>query len=129
MLDDLYKTVVVLITEHYVKDPTILPAASASKALFAEMKKKGWHEVRLLGLTDKLFNPDNKPSDAFEQRPRRSCLRARRAMKRSSRERWKALPARRNRDTRGHGAMYDVPSDLEGEQRKHWGAILHDTRD
>jgi hypothetical protein len=67
MLDDLYKTVVVLITEHYVKDTTILPAASASKALFAEMKKKGWHEVRLLGLTDKLFNPDNKPSDAFEQ--------------------------------------------------------------
>ncbi|MGH8524348.1 MAG: c-type heme family protein [Gammaproteobacteria bacterium] len=67
MLDDLYKTVVVLITEHYVKDPSILPAATASKALFAEMKKKGWHEVRLLGLTDLLFNQENKPSDAFEQ--------------------------------------------------------------
>jgi hypothetical protein len=74
MLDDLYKTVVVLITEHYVKDPTILPAASASKALFAEMKKKGWHEVRLLGLTDKLFNPDNKPSDAFEQAAAKALL-------------------------------------------------------
>ncbi len=67
MLDDLYKTVVVLITEHYVKDPSILPAASASKALFAEMKKKGWHEVRLLGLTDVLINQENKPGDAFEQ--------------------------------------------------------------
>ena len=74
MLDDLYKTVVVLITEHYVKDPTILPAASASKALFAEMKKKGWHEVRLLGLTDKLFNPENKPSDAFEQAAAKKLL-------------------------------------------------------
>jgi hypothetical protein len=74
MLDDLYKTVVVLITEHYVKDPTTLPAATASKALFAEMKKKGWHEVRLLGLTDKLFNPDNKPSDAFEQAAAKKLL-------------------------------------------------------
>ncbi len=67
MLDDLYKTVVVLITEHYVNDPSILPAATASKALFAEMKKKGWHEVRLLGLTDVLINQENKPSDAFEK--------------------------------------------------------------
>jgi hypothetical protein len=57
MLDDLYKTMVVLITEHYVKDPTTLPAASASKALFAEMKKKGWHEVRLLGLTGQVIQP------------------------------------------------------------------------
>ena len=87
MLDDLYKTVVVLITEHYVKDQTMrYPAASASKALFAEMKKKGWHEVRLLGLTDKLFNPENKPSDAFEQAAAKSCLQGRRAMKRSSRK-------------------------------------------
>ncbi|CAN5855161.1 hypothetical protein BH20PSE1_BH20PSE1_19280 [soil metagenome] len=74
MLDDLYKTVVVLITEHYVKDPSILPAATASKALFAEMKKKGWHEVRLLGLTDTLFNPENKPSDAFEQAAAKKLL-------------------------------------------------------
>ena len=95
MLDDLYKTVVVLFTEHlftvcppttierksssvdkacYVKDPKTLPAASASKALFAEMKKKGWHEVRLLGLTDKLFNPDNKPSDAFEKAAAKKLL-------------------------------------------------------
>ena len=95
MLDDLYKTVLVLFTEHlftlcppttiernsssvdkarYVKDPKTLPAASASKALFAEMTKKGWHEVRVLGLTDKLFNPDNKPSDAFEQAAAKKLL-------------------------------------------------------
>jgi LysM repeat protein len=94
MLDDLYKTVVVLFTEHLFTlcppttierksssvdkashgDPKTLPAARASKALFAEMKKKGWHEVRLLGLTDKLFNPDNKPSDAFEQAAAKKLL-------------------------------------------------------
>ncbi len=68
MLDDLYKTAVVLITEHYVKDPSILSAATASKALFAAMKAKGWHEARLLGFTDVLFNPaENLPQDDFEK--------------------------------------------------------------
>lgn len=68
MLDDLYKTAVVLITEHYVDSPSTLSAATASKALFAAMKEKGWHEARLLGFTDVLFNPDeNAPQDEFEK--------------------------------------------------------------
>ena len=67
MLDDLFKTTIVLVTEHYVTDPSILPAATASKALFAAMKEKGWYEVRLLGFTDILKNEENKPSDAFEK--------------------------------------------------------------
>ena len=67
MLDDLYKTAVVLITEHYVDTPSTLSAASAAKALFAEMEKKGWHEVRLVGLTDALVNPANAPADDFER--------------------------------------------------------------
>lgn len=68
MLDDLYKTAVVLITEHYVNDPSTLSAATASKALFAAMKQKGWHDARLLGFTDVLFNPvENAPQDAFEK--------------------------------------------------------------
>lgn len=66
MLDDLYKSAVVLITKHYVKDSSILSAATASKALFAEMEKKGWHQVRLLGLTNLIYNPENKPNDTFE---------------------------------------------------------------
>jgi Protein of unknown function (DUF3365). len=75
MLDDLYKNVVVLITKHYVKDPSTVPvAATTSKALFAEMKKKGWHEVRILGLTDVLSNQENKPSDAFEQAAAKKLL-------------------------------------------------------
>ena len=67
MLDDLYKTAVVLITEHYVQTADSLSAASASKALFAEMDKKGWHQVRLVGLTDALMNGDNAPADGFEK--------------------------------------------------------------
>lgn len=75
MLDDLYKTAVVLITEHYVKDPSILSAASAAKAIFATMKKKGWHEVRLVGLTDELTNPsENAPKDAFEKQSKKHIL-------------------------------------------------------
>ncbi len=75
MLDDLYKTAVVLITEHYVTDPSILSAASAAKALFAAMKKKGWHDVRLVGLTDILNNPgENAPKDAFEKQAKKLLL-------------------------------------------------------
>lgn len=75
MLDDLYKSAVVLITEHYVNDPSILSAATASKALFAAMKAKGWHEARLLGFTDVLFNPsENAPRDDFEKKAKIKIL-------------------------------------------------------
>jgi hypothetical protein len=67
MLDDLYKTAVVLITEHYVETPFTLSAATAAKALFGEMQKKGWHQVRLLGLTKALVNRENAPADDFER--------------------------------------------------------------
>jgi hypothetical protein len=67
MLDDLYKTAIVLITEHYVKDPSTLSAASASKALFEKVKEKGWQETKLLGFHDKLYNPANAPGDDFEK--------------------------------------------------------------
>ena len=75
MLDDLYKTTVVLVTEHYVTDPSILSAASAAKALFAAMSKKGWHDVRLVGFTDELVNPnENSPKDEFEQTAKKKLL-------------------------------------------------------
>jgi len=68
MLDTLYKTAIVLITEQYVTDPSKFSGASAAKALFDTMKENGFHEVRLVGLTDVLINPSvNKPKDAFEE--------------------------------------------------------------
>jgi hypothetical protein len=67
MLDDLYKTAVVLITEHYVEESSSLPAGTAAKALFAAMDKKGWHQVRLLDATGKPIEEDNSPADEFEK--------------------------------------------------------------
>lgn len=67
MLDDLYKSAIVLITEHYVQDGNDLPAGSAFKALFQTMKDKGWHDVRLLDATGQPYNDENLPSDDFEK--------------------------------------------------------------
>lgn len=65
MLDDMYKTFIVLITKEYVKDPTMFSAATLSKKVFEAMSKKGWHEARLL--SDDPYNPDNSPKDDFER--------------------------------------------------------------
>ena len=67
MLDDLYKTAVVLITKHYVTSDSDLPAGTAAKALFGAMKEKKWHEVRLLDAAGDPINKENVPSDAFER--------------------------------------------------------------
>jgi len=75
MLDALYKTAVVLITEHYVENPSSISAATASKLLFAEMKKNGFHEARLVGLTDQLTNPEeNTPKGDFEETAKQKLL-------------------------------------------------------
>jgi len=67
LLDDIYKSSIVLITEHYVHDGNDLPAGSAFKALFQAMKDKGWHEVRLLDATGQPYNDENWPRAGFEQ--------------------------------------------------------------
>lgn len=67
MLDDIYKTAVVLITTHYVTEDSDLPAGAAAKALFAAVKEKGWHEVRLLDATGEPLDEENSPKDAFEK--------------------------------------------------------------
>jgi hypothetical protein len=66
MLDDLYKTAIVLITEHYVKGDE--PAAAvAGKLLWKEMKAKGHHEVRLLDATGSPLEASNVAVDEFEK--------------------------------------------------------------
>jgi hypothetical protein len=67
MLDDLYKSAIVLITEHYVKEDSDLAAGAAFQALFKAMKDKGHHEVRLLDATGEPYEAKNKPSDEFEK--------------------------------------------------------------
>jgi hypothetical protein len=68
MLDDIYKTSIVLITQHYVKDDNDLPAGSAFKALFEAVKEKGWHEVRLVDATGQPYSDLNLPKQGFEKR-------------------------------------------------------------
>jgi len=67
MLDDVYKTAVVLITTHYVNDEDDLPAGTAAIALFDAVSKKGWHEVRLLDASGEAIDDDNLAKDDFEK--------------------------------------------------------------
>lgn len=67
MLDDLYKTAVVLITEHYVHEEDDVSAGSAARLLFTAMKEKGWHEARLIDATGEPYEEKNSPADEFEK--------------------------------------------------------------
>src|SRR5690349_7478930 len=67
MLDVLYKTAIVLITENYVDEKSDLAAGDAFQALFKTMKQKGYHEVRLLDATGEPYDKDNLPKDEFEK--------------------------------------------------------------
>lgn len=67
MLDDLYKTAVVLITKHYVNDPSSVSGATAAQLLFAAMREKGWHDIRLVDASGKPINPHNAAQDDFEK--------------------------------------------------------------
>jgi hypothetical protein len=58
----------VLITQHYVTDKSDLAAGEAFKLLFAKVKDKGWHEVRLIDGTGEPINQENEPQDAFERK-------------------------------------------------------------
>lgn len=68
MLDDLYKSAVVLITTHYVNESSSLPAGTAAIALFDAMKDKGWHEVSLLDATGSPLVAKNVADDEFEKK-------------------------------------------------------------
>jgi hypothetical protein len=67
MLDDIYKTAVVLITDKYVHKEDDFPAGGAAVALFAAVKQKGWHDVRLLDVTGQPYEEKNAPKDDFEK--------------------------------------------------------------
>ena len=67
MLDDIYKTAVVLITDKYVDDADDFPAGSAAVALFAAIKQKGWHEARLLDVTGQPHEEKNAAQTDFEK--------------------------------------------------------------
>jgi Protein of unknown function (DUF3365) len=74
LLDDIYKTAIVLITKHYVEEKSSLAAGEAFKLLFQSMDEKGWHEVRLIDAAGEPINDDNKPSDDFEREAVKALL-------------------------------------------------------
>jgi hypothetical protein len=67
MLDDLYKTAVVKITQVYVGQQGEVPAAIAAMEIFHEMKKKGWHDARLIDASGKPKNKGNIATTDFEK--------------------------------------------------------------
>ncbi len=74
LLDDIYKTAIVLITKHYVDEKSDLAAGEAFKVLFESVKEKGWHEVRLIDATGDPLNSENEPADAFERNAVKALL-------------------------------------------------------
>jgi hypothetical protein len=68
MLDTLYKTAIVVITEHYVTGNESLAAGDAFQAIFKAMKDNEFHEVRLLDATGAPYDSDNAPANAFEKK-------------------------------------------------------------
>jgi hypothetical protein len=68
MLDDIYKTAVVGITATYVDQQSDKPAAMVAKELFKAIKKKGWHEARLIDATGNPKNEDNAAKTEFEKK-------------------------------------------------------------
>jgi hypothetical protein len=67
MLDDIYKSAVVLITDKYVNDESDFAAGSAAIALFNAVKEKNWHEVKLLDVAGEPYNDENVAKDEFEK--------------------------------------------------------------
>ena len=68
MLDDLYKTAVVSITNNYIEGQASAPAALVAKEVFAAMHKKGYHNARLIDATGKPKNKANVAKTDFEKK-------------------------------------------------------------
>jgi hypothetical protein len=67
MLDDIYKSAIVLITDKYVKDRRDYPAGRAAIKWFADISSKGSHEVRLIDATGEPYGPANVANDDFDR--------------------------------------------------------------
>jgi hypothetical protein len=66
MLDDVYKSAIVLITDKYVKGKRDYPAGRAAIRWFAHITKTGSHEVRLIDATGEPYGPANVARDDFD---------------------------------------------------------------
>ncbi|MCS6976020.1 MAG: DUF3365 domain-containing protein [Gemmatales bacterium] len=67
MLDDVYKSAIVLITDKYVHSKDDYPAGRIAVRWFDGISKKGWHEVRLIDATGEPYSPTNVAKDEFDK--------------------------------------------------------------
>lgn len=67
MLDDIYKSAVVLITDKYVRDRKDFPAGRAAVHWFKAISKKGWHEVRIIDVSGEPYSQANVAKDDFDK--------------------------------------------------------------
>ena len=67
MLDHIYKTAIVLITDKYVHDTDDFAAGAAAVQWFDGITKAGFHEVRLIDATGQPYDDDNVARDDFER--------------------------------------------------------------
>lgn len=67
MLDDVYKTAIVLITDKYVRDKKDYPAGRAAVNWFKAISQKGWHDVRLIDASGEPYSESNVAKDDFDK--------------------------------------------------------------
>jgi hypothetical protein len=67
MLDHIYKSAIVLITDRYVNTKKDYPAGRAAVKWFEDISKKGSHEVRIIDATGSPYSPKNVAQDDFEE--------------------------------------------------------------
>ena len=67
MLDDIYKTAIVLITEKYVQTKKDYPAGRAAIRWLNDIAKKGHPEARLIDVSGEPYTPTNVAKDDFEK--------------------------------------------------------------
>ena len=116
MLDDLYKTVIVMITENYVTEKSDLAAGAAFQHVFAAMKKAGHHEVRLLDATGEPYEDKNVAKDEFEKAAIAALKAGKPGFEQIVGEGRQALPAGSHADSGRDEEMHDVPRELRNSQ-------------
>ncbi len=67
MLDDIYKQIIILVTDKYVHDEDDFAAGSAAVELFRKVSKTGFHDVRLIDVTGEPYEPENVAKSDFEK--------------------------------------------------------------
>jgi len=67
ILDEVYKRIIILVTDKYVQSEDDFAAGSAAVLLFRQISAGDTHQVRLIDATGDPYEPDNVAKDDFEK--------------------------------------------------------------